>query len=489
MLLPVLITEVFLALILTDTVCSVRKTGKISGWSEKLSKIMLLFVPLYSTNFDNDTYWMIAVGRNLIKYGHDGIDRINFYSFHSIAQQHTLDIIFAWLDKWGGRFAVVGFTIFCCYLGEIFVYRMMKRRISAPGIATYTAIALLEPYMTTRALCFSSMLLIAEFIILDDYAHYGRNRLFIIPLISLVFINIHMALWPMQIVFLGTFIAEWIIRRLRKKEECFRILPILGLIPLMLGASFLNPYGLEGFLYPFGTYTHDISFITELHSSFQTHPIFIMPLLTVTIYIFASKDVLHRISFSSASGFAGTFLMAAKNLRHISLTPVAASSIVSETLRGYPLGEASHFEKRAAQILPTIICAGAIIYIGGFSHYLTVSKYKGAFDYLKAQNEEIRPYTSLNTGGYAAYRGIKGYMDARTEPHYKNYNHQFDWFNEYLDVYYGRKPISGLIRKYHFNYVVLDKSTTYEKRYFKVHPWTASCVYHDENAEVWRVTE
>ena len=88
--------------------------------------------------------------------------------------------------------------------------------------------------------------------------------------------------------------------------------------------------------------------------------------------------------------------------------------------------------------------------------------YKPAMDFLLAENraEDIRLWTGFHSGGYAEFRGVKTYLDARPEIFAKSNNHQKDIIKEYLALIRGNVSYKEVFSQYNFTHIFI---TTEEK--------------------------
>lgn len=107
-----------------------------------------------------------------------------------------------------------------------------------------------------------------------------------------------------------------------------------------------------------------------------------------------------------------------------------------------------------------------LILFSVYSYFLMPERkyeiYKPAIDFLLKENraEDIRLWTGFHSGGYAEFRRIKTYLDARPEIFAKSNNHQKDIIIEYLELINGDLSYKEVFSQYNFTHIFI---TTEEK--------------------------
>lgn len=438
---------------------------------EKVCKAVCLFMPFTVATIDNDTYWIIAVGRNVILHGFDRIDRINFYHFHSIVQQWLVAVSFASVDR---LFGLKGIVVISGLIGLLLVLVTYKavENSKIPWTITFCTMTAFMIFLTSRPFMISALLLAVE------YLEYRKNKLWMIPLTGILFINVHMALWPMQILLLGTLLVESLFER---TLSLGKIICVALIVPL----SVLNPYGMEGFMYPFHIMSKNISYIGEMASPFSylsTASIVMMVELSFSVLVIIIALVRRKkLRIGPVIALAGTMAMACTAGRHVILTGIPLPYVLSD----FASGETVKRKERAGQVI-----SGAMIammccccFFMGVNNGRNI--YEKAFNTLDNYQRGVL-YTGMDAGGYAAYRGYHSYIDARTEPHYELYNGKFDYWDEYINSL--RHGAEGIVEKYHFNYALclrdIDDSMIKEMKKHK-----AKVIYSDKNCILYMAVE
>lgn len=447
--------------------CVILSSRKIfSPMFEKIAMVASVSIPFLTANVDMDTFWIVSVGRNILKHGFDGIDRINFYHFHSIAQQWLTAVTLAEIDRYLGRCGLIFFT---GVIGLLFAYVTYQaaRETKIPWTVTLCVMVVYMHFLSTRPFMISALLLAVEYLL------FRRGKYWMIPVTGILFINIHMALWPMQILLLGTLLVEAFFEKRLTLEQII-------CVALVVPAALLNPYGQEGFLYPFSIMSKNLSYLTEMASPLRYFTVcsttFIMELLFVGQIVVSSVWHKKRMRIGPLIALAGTMGMTATAGRHVVLTCIPLPYILAE----FASGEKAEGKEKVGMVMSATVIA--CLLVASYTDVINKEqiRYQKAIDVLDGQPSGVL-YTGMNAGGYASYRGYHPYMDGRTEPHYLAYNHEFDWWDEYLRSMGDAKP---LVEKYRFDYALCDRDvdgamiTEMKKRHAKVLYSDSSCVLY-----------
>ena len=81
--------------------------------------------------------------------------------------------------------------------------------------------------------------------------------------------------------------------------------------------------------------------------------------------------------------------------------------------------------------------------------------------------QDIVLYTNFINGSYAEYRGIKPYIDSRSEIFLKANNKKEDILKEYYYLYKGYIYYKDFMNKYNFSHVLVQESDTFFNQIIK----------------------
>lgn len=143
-----------------------------------------------------------------------------------------------------------GLSILVCFL-VLSLFFLTGYRIRYTGANCYSmiplilaALIIMEPRFMLRPELFTYLFFTLILIVLDQYSSGKRKRLYLLPVIMLFWCNMHSLFVLGFAVYGAYFISLWI----KKRRPDLRLLTwILVAVAICL----INPYGIDGFLFPF----------------------------------------------------------------------------------------------------------------------------------------------------------------------------------------------------------------------------------------------
>lgn len=179
---------------------------------------------------------------------------------HTYIDLHWLFQLLIYLIFLG--FGYPGLSIFFCLLSLLILVLLMKRLRTSNGwrvVCLLVALLVLELRLLPRPEMFTFLFLLILLQILENYHRKKKGRLYLLPLLMLVWCNMHslfiLGLLATAVFFLSTWFQE---RRPDRKLFTWFLVSIL--------ACFLNPYHVHGFLFPFSLLTR-----FDQHNLFHQH--------------------------------------------------------------------------------------------------------------------------------------------------------------------------------------------------------------------------
>lgn len=445
---------------------------------EQLFLLFLLFIPCLFINleFNSDTYWLVNSGRYVLQHG---IAHIEPFTLHEnlrfVMQQWLSATLFALIyDALGNAFLFLLVAI--VYGGILYaVFRLCMRVSENNFLVSFTvAFAVSIPlnfFMVLRPYLFSLTILALEMNLLEAYVRTKKKALLVwLPLLSVLLINLHAAMWPFFFVMMLPYAIDsfrfklWFVNG----EGYERLLPgIAALCSLLIG--FVNPYGFESMTYLFRSYgnAYVSSFINEMQSPDFKNAfgiiVFLLYLSVVVVYCVNRKGgtKLRYALLTIGTGFLGL-----SSIRSLSLFLICGIPFVAYTLRKEQIVKSTSAPKffwlRYLLMGAIVALLGAFFFVRAARSekeaqiYLPIS----AVEYIKTQldTDDIRLYTGYATGGYAEFEGLRPFMDARAEVFYKSNNGQADIINDYFDMLVGKTHYSELVKKYRLTHFLVEKS-------------------------------
>lgn len=468
---------------------------------------------------DNDAWFILNCGRYVLETG--TIPHVEFATMHEglhyVMEQWLTAVIF-W--KVYSVFGADGLMNFCWLFGAALLcvyYKLClyvsggNRKVSAL-LAFVVGAVVMTSFIVTRPQVLSTLILATEVFLLEKYFREGKIwALGILPALSALLVNLHAALWPMMIILLLPFLAE----ALLKKNPLALLLTALGIFL----AGFANPYGWEAMIFIFTSYDPAIHRnIAEMHATAATNPLgalfFIFSALLIVA--FAKKSMPARYFFLTF----GLMILGVQALRATFLFLMLATVPLAFALRDwhpfdkifllphkllvpllliFPL-EFWRVYAEPVRLPVKIILVGAVIFLALFIFFyaregkifsqtlpvlrrkpliaLAVAQgiifslavpslnaeknyeyYKPALDFLleRERAEDIILWTGFNSGGYAEFRGVKCYLDARPEIFARSNNHKADIIQEYLALRSGELDYEKFFARYNFTHIFVTQ--------------------------------
>ena len=462
---------------------------------------------LKTWGLDNDAWFILNCGRYVIETG--TIPHTEFATIHEglhfVMEQWLTAAIF-W--KIYSNFGADGLINFCWLVGVILLgiyYKLClyvssgNKKISAL-LSFGVGIIVIPLYIVTRPQIISTLILLVEVFLLEKYSRENKIwTLAILPVLSVIFINLHAALFPMMIIVLLPFLAESFLKKILP-------LPLILTALAIILAGFVNPYGAEAMLFIFTSYDPEIhGNIGEVHPptavGFLGISFFAVAALLIVTY--SRKKLPWRYFFLTF----GLMILASQAYRGIFLFLTLATIPLAFAFKDWrplykkinlplklflPLFLVSVLEACEVfddsilemQLPLKILIVGAVIFLLCLWKKVTPLKvlavaqgiiillalnlpvqsndyeiYKPALNFLlkKYPAEKIILWTGFNSGGYAEFRGVKCYLDARPEIFAKSNNHKADIIQEYFELKRGELPYEEFFARYNFTHIFVTE--------------------------------
>jgi hypothetical protein len=439
---------------------------------------------------DGDTGWHIAAGNDMLRTL--SIPRADIYS-HTlqgapwISHEWLSEVVFALVHKLMGLNGVVLLTATVISLAMFFLYKFMVFRKVNPILAallTILAASASSPHWLARPHVFSFILTLAFVVILDIYQREGINRLFILPPLTAIWVNLHggfmLGLILTAIYAAGNFVS---LVSSGNRQEAGGKLKALGITLLAVAlAACINPRGPALLLFPFQLQGAGFLEGVKEWASPDFHaerPFELMLLAYITIFSLSRKKP-DFIEGASALLLAHMSLKAVRfvPLFAIIVTPMAAVR-AGEVLTRLAESHASNIMKKLAVSLENIAArvasiearSGSVLWvclpviflfviglnggrIGGaavFDYAFSAKSFPvDALEFAVENDIKGNMYNGYAWGGYLIYKGYpryKVFVDGRT-----------DMYGPFLDQYYkvawAEPGFEMVLDKYNVDWVI-----------------------------------
>lgn len=468
---------------------------------------------------DADTYFLVNLGRYVLGNGFPTVDPFTIHeNLTLVAQQWLSGIIFWETYK---NFGVDGLrlTNAICGAALVLIYWRLCLYVSGDNRTLSFVLSLIvgllvTPSIVPRPQILSTLLLLSEVFLLEKFTRTENFKFLLpLPLVSIMLINCHAAIWLMSLVVCLPFLF---VKNLR--HEKFLLAAMIGIFICGL----INPYGLDAMTYVFRSYgvglinahvpemftptAHDLrgkcfylfevllifslaKFKVPWRYIFLSGGITFMAIMhernLILFYFLATFPLAHawrnftikrfgegRV-LSTLIFFALVFVNTAcivtllkDNLEKLSAPLAILLSVSTLAVLYYLLvlkfeGRLLHSEilprKNLALFTTALIVAGISFTTLDRSHNHSDDIFTAAIKFVlrSERPENISLYINQGIGGLAGTFGIKYYIDSRSEVFLPANNGQKNIFEEYIDFADGKINYRDFFNHYEFTHIII----------------------------------
>lgn len=429
-----------------------------------------------------DNYYQIAIGKLIVENGipHEIPLTVHTAEHLPYMAQQWLFMVFDY-----GVYSSFGFTglFFCGLVLNMLlvyaVYRMLlcigkgRRIIAYPAAVLFGFFPVLMKTMQMLRPYYITCILLALEIIIMERARTGdktKQQLLLFPVLSILSINFHAAMWPMLLVMILPYAAENLCMNVPFVKKYFyqenpvpiRFLACAALLITISGM--FNPYGTEAMVYGIQSYGIDI---LRQYSSEMISPFYNAPVWAVIIVVFMGLDLGLTLRFHIPLSYLflslGVGIMALLSFR--SLLLFLMFFMVPPVYISYGL-KPIRFSRKWGPVIFMIFAALPVYlfeivrpwhFYSPVQHTLINGANAIKEDtetYGQGQAKIFGPGFLLN---YFMLQGHQVYVFSSDEVFTEKLNGKHDIIREFLDIDSGRIPVSFLKSQYGIQYYVVNK--------------------------------
>lgn len=450
---------------------------------------------------DPDLWWHLRTGQYIWEMR--SIPRQDVFSY--TASQHPW-ITHEWLSELamyglyslsGMAGLIVAFALVIASAWWLVYRRCMGRPYLAAFLVLLGAIASAVAW-GARPQMLSLLLASAFLYVLDEYRHGEKDRLWLLPPLTVLWVNLHSG-YMMGLALIGIYVAGDVVARLvglagGRTMEAGRIRRLIWVGIICLAASLLNPNGYHMWLYPFGTLGSGAmqAYIQEWFSP-DFHRIAYQPfaaLILLEVLAFAlSRRTVDVVDVVLSAGLTWAALLSA---RHIPLFAVAVCPIVARHLTGCLEDRGwTGFLRSDREVSGKLTAINwlilAVVLVGcgtrvahvleGNAEAVARTYPVEAVSYLEREGVGDRIYNSYSWGGYLIWRGHKVFIDGRADV----YGDRF--IAEYLKAQQLGRDWREPLEKHGVDSILVQRGVPMATMLEESGEWKQ--VYADEVAEVF----
>lgn len=431
----------------------------------------IFFVYFVNYNLDNDTWFLLNHGRYIYEFGIPYIEPFTIHeNLNFVMQQWLSSLIFYIFYNFFGIKSLLFLLIIINFLIVFLSYKLCmlisNNNYKISVIITIVMDILLSTFfVVSRPQIFTFILILLLLYCMEFYVKTGKIKyLFILPIISLLQINLHASMWLMFFVIMVPYLFDGY-KFKHYNHDVYKKYPILFVMGLMFLVGFINPYGIDSITYLFNSYGVDAinNFVYEMkplnvNDLFGKIAFFCTFIVGIGNIFVGKKEIKIRyfllfigttyLTLSSIKGFSYFIL--------VSFFPFAYylkdKIIIKKEVYG-------NFYKLSCLvgIITIFVIFGVFYYNKGVNY---VNKLEAGINLLleKYNSDEITLYVGYNNGGYTEFMGIRSYIDPRAEVFLKENNGKNDIFGEYYDLLSGYIEFDDFVEKYNFSHLLVSES-------------------------------
>jgi hypothetical protein len=433
---------------------------------------------------DGDTGFHIRTGEFIVQNW--TIPDHDIFSFRSppipwVAHEWLSEIIMALVHSTSGLTGIVIFFSFFIAIAYVFLFRMLReesRDVLLGALIVCLAAVSSTPHWLARPHIFSLVLTVIWYHLLNDFQYRQKNRLFLLPLVMLFWVNLHGG-FILGIVLLGIYVVgnlmAWITNRESNRDHFLQNVKALVLVMIVcIFVSMINPQGYHILLFPFKLTSDSylMDHVQEFLSPNFHKPLPFKYLFFLLIAIIArSRPTVNWIELILILTFT---YMALYSVRYITLFVIITAPILIRQIdqmkldlpsrlskfleeRGRGL---SQIERQTSGYLWSSIAVGAVIVFGLAGHYrYTFSEQfypVSAVEFLKKEKISGNLFSHDGFGDYliyAAWPQHKVFIDGRTDMY------GAERLKEYLRLAHAMPGWKEVVGKYGFSSILFDTNS------------------------------
>jgi len=445
----------------------------------------ILFVGLFAmatrVAVDSDTFWHLRAGtwmldnRRLLNFDAFSHTRLNQpWANHSWLSEIPMAVLYRAFG-WGGLNAATAIIVWLAFL---FVYLSGEGGSYLRAFVVVLAAAVSGVYWAARPHIVSLLLTAVFNHILILYRYRGINRLWILPPLMIVWVNLHggfaIGFVLLAITFVGYAFA-FAVGGFRSGDASRGMLWVGGMGLACAAAVAVNPYGIQMLWYPFRTVSIGAlqNYIQEWQSP-NFHAREAQAFIVMWLITFGAAGLgrrrLDTTDFLLFAVFSVLALLAGRNIAAFAVVcaPVLmrhADSVIAELGERWPqmklrdsASPTSVMQTLNWALLILVAAASAVKIAMPLNPDTTKSAIAltapmGAAEYLKTHPPPGAMFNSYNFGGYlvwALYPDVPVFVDGRTDLY------DDDFLNEYLNAYTAGPDWEKTLEKYNIGVVLVE---------------------------------
>ncbi len=452
--------------------------------------ICIVAFSVVGREFENDTFFTIAVGRKILSQGfytdetftiHEGL------KFGNV--KWAFDVMITTIYNLCGFSGIYVFTIIVAMIVALSIYNVLKKEGVSKYLAFFTTVLiifLIGEALTSRAQIVSYVILVWELYFVGRLFNTGNKKYSIILIVlSILMANFHGPLFPMFIVIFMPYLAEIILGKFKifkdgkvlkgrniiidvKEKETIKLF-LITLIICSLG-GFITPYANTFLAYTDMLKSMRDSLVSEIGELRTINVLDNITLLlpfsgAIMVLMFSKRIKLSRFLYILGFGLIG--LLNLRNEYYFYIFGLMNTSIIIQDILNQNEFDKNVLDKRIKCVLFSgiciLICFNSLIRIiknqkEEYLNHIQLCPIQATEFLLNNYDiDKIRILNSFNAGAYMEFRGLKVFTDSRIEIFSEMFNNT-TVYKDVVSIAHGVdiETFRGLINKYKITHIVME---------------------------------
>lgn len=429
--------------------------------------VALLFICIsifLTSNYilDPDYFWHITAGEFMFKNGPLTYDIFSWFTYgkYWVSHEWLFEIVLYISKLMFGNLHVIVYSFVATSTLFLILFFSNKDKLSKNisytlmYFALFLSISLASVQVRPHVISFSFIAL-TTYLCNDLYNNKDSKKIFFLPLISILWANIHGGSSNMSYIIPSIFLVCGAFSFKFEKIEAERISKnqtynYLLVILLCLAGICINIHGLKLLTYPYLNLfdTTMLNNITEWQptslNNIYHNCYYIFLLFILSTMLFSSK----KIKFIDIILFISFTYLGLKSVRFWEYLPIVMCFIIFDYVKEIKI------TKKTGIVFCIILLELTCFSIYHFENIDLTYNLNIDNELVKVLNEEKpeRLFNMYDYGGELIYHGFKVFIDGRADL-YSKYN-----YKDYIDMHDTKGDYKALFDKYDFDYYLLSKN-------------------------------
>ena len=437
----------------------------------------VLMVLIMAPDLDNDSWYVLAEGRQIVEHGVYHTDELSMHEGLEVTvQNYGFAAIFYLIYSVCGATGIYLAMLALCMIMLYLLYKICM--LVSEGnenlsliLMAITGVVLSVGFLVTRAQVVDYVVILALVYALELYIKKGKWKyLGLVPLLSLIEINLHASSWWMLFLIIGFYLIDGI-KKPKLHLQGYNWKLILMVMLIAMGVGLINPYGVKMITMIFTSYGEmaNLGLVNELQPfmPFSGHNLvyFLAIVLVVWMYALGEKRNVRIRYLLMFAVFLLVGLNTVKGMSELMLTMFFPLVLVYKDWRIPRLIDSKKIGRMVTSgvgIVITSLVIGLVLTIPWRVEDAPRKPLAEAVEVMDMEvanmgvsKKDLKVYTGYDDGGYLEFRGYKPYLDPRGEVFLKKNNGKEDIIKEWIDLREGVLSREDFLGRYDFDFLVV----------------------------------